>query len=98
MSFTLGCSAQWQLNIGANVSKALNVLVATALCSSFAMAAHPAVAETVAPQSAETPATYKYVAPTKEEEHQNCMKLWEAANHISKKRWREICWETQRAK
>ena len=40
----------------------------------------------------------KYVEPTRAEKLETCMLLWEEANHITKKRWRELCKEREDAK
>lgn len=42
--------------------------------------------------------THTYVEPTRAEKFEACIRLWEEANHIPKKRWRELCREQEQAK
>ena len=57
----------------------------------LAFVAGTAMAEGPSPLAEDKLRHNEYVEPTRAEKLEACILLWEEANHITKRRWREIC-------
>ena len=64
----------------------------------LAFAAGTAMAEGPSPLADDKLGHNEYAEPTRAEKFQAWILLWEEANHITKRRWREICREQENAK
>jgi hypothetical protein len=64
----------------------------------LAFATATVAAEGPLPPSSDKLERHQYAEPTRAEKLETCMLLWEEANHITRKRWRELCKEREEAK